>query len=79
MGALLSFFGGFKLDISELDTAWNELNEQIQTLIKNNPKVETIIEEIKTSKRKGSWATLRESIQKGEKVIDIKEFLKPNP
>jgi proteasome assembly chaperone (PAC2) family protein len=77
LGSLLSNLGGFALDIEELDASWNELNDQIQQLVDSNPKVRTIIEDIRQAKKEGSWANVKESIQRGEKVIRIEDLLKP--
>jgi len=77
LGSMLSFLGEFNLDTRELETSWDELNAQIQELIDNNPKLKAVIDEIKEAKVRGSWANIRESIQRGEKVINIQDFLKP--
>ena len=77
LGSLLSSLGGFELDTKELDDGWNELHDQIQHLIENNPKVDAIIDDIRKAKKEGSWANVRESIQRGEKVISIEDFMKP--
>ncbi len=77
LGSLLSFLGEFELDTEELDASWNEMNNQIQSLVENNPKVKSVIEDIQKAKKEGSWASVRASIQRGEKVISIEDLLKP--
>ena len=74
LGALLSFLGNFELDTKDLEAGSEALNEQIQLLINKNPKLQTIIEELKEAKVRGSWESVKASIKKGEKVIDLKDF-----
>ena len=77
LGSILSSLGGFELDTRELDDGWKEMNDQIQHLIENNPKVKAVIDDIRKAKKEGSLANIRESIQRGEKVISIEDFIKP--
>lgn len=76
LGSLLSLLGNFKLDTKDLEEGWTALNEQIELLINKNPKLQTIIEELKAAKVRGSWESAKASIKKGEKVIDLKDFFK---
>ncbi len=77
LGSLLSFLGGFELDTKEIETSWLELNRQIQELIEKNPQLQAMINEVRKAKVRGSWATMRESDKKDEKIIYLKDFLKP--
>jgi proteasome assembly chaperone (PAC2) family protein len=77
LASLLTFIGGFGLDTLELDTSWKELNRQIQGLIEKNPELQTMISELRKAKVRGSWASLKESAEKGSKVISLEDFLKP--
>jgi len=77
LASLLSSIGEFKLDTEELDTSWKELNRQIQELVEKNPEFQTMINELRKAKVRGSWASLKESTKKGNKVISLKDFLKP--
>ena len=45
--------------------------------IENNPEFQTVINELRKAKVKGSWANVAGSIKKDEKVINIKDFLEP--
>jgi len=73
LGALLSSWGSFKLDITELDMTWRELEKQIQGIIDKNPELQGMISELRKAKIKGSL----EGIEKHEKIIHLKDFLRP--
>jgi len=77
LGALLSFLGEFRLDTEELDMRWKELNEKIQILIDNSPEIQEIINEIRKAKMRGAWPGVKKSVTKGEKVINLKDFIDP--
>ena len=76
LGALLSFLGQFELHTEDLEASIKELDEQIEKLIENSLEIQDIINEIRRAKVRGSWASMKKSI-KGEKVINLKDFLKP--
>ena len=76
LASLLSFLGNFELDTQELDSNWKELNRQVQGLIEKNPELRTMISEIRKAKVRGSWASMKGSIEKGQKVIHLEDFLK---
>jgi len=76
LGALLSFLGQFELHTEDLEASMKELDEQIEKLIANSLEIQDIINEIRRAKVRGSWASMKKSI-KGEKVINLKDFLKP--
>lgn len=76
LGALLSFLGQFELHTEDLEAGMKELDEQIEKLIENSLEIQDIINEIRRAKVRGSWASMKKSI-KGEKVINLKDFLKP--
>jgi proteasome assembly chaperone (PAC2) family protein len=73
LGAFLSAWGGFRLDTQELDTTWKELTKQIQGIIDKNPELQTMINDLRKSKIKGSWDEAR----RGDKVIHLEDFFKP--
>ena len=77
LGALLSFLGEFELDIEDLETSWKKINRQIQELIEKNPEFQDVIDKLRKAKIKGSWASIKESVKKDEKVINLKDFLEP--
>lgn len=77
LGSLLSFLGEFNLDTSDLDRGWEDLNKQIQALIENNPKIQAVINELRKEKVRGSWAGLKASAKRDDKVINLKDFLEP--
>jgi len=74
---LLSYVGDFKIDTAELDQRWKELNLQIQHLIEKNTELRTLINELRKAKVRGSWASMKESERKSEKIIQLKDFLEP--
>lgn len=73
LGSFLSAWGGFKLDTRELDTTWKDLIKQIQGIIDKNPELQTMINDLRKSKIKGSW----DETKKGDKIIHLEDFLKP--
>jgi hypothetical protein len=77
IGSLLSSIGNFKLQTDELDKKWLELNQQIQSVIDNNPELQQMIDELRKAKVRGSWEKMEESIRKNGKVIPISDFMKP--
>lgn len=77
LGSLLASFGGFRLDVSDLDTRWSELNEQIQALVASNPALQSVVDELRKAKVRGSWERMRETARGNDKVINLKDFLKP--
>jgi proteasome assembly chaperone (PAC2) family protein len=77
LAQLLSYIEDFKIDTEELDLRWKKLNLQIQTLIEKNTELHTIINELRKAKVRGSWASMKESQRKNEKIIQLKDFLEP--
>jgi len=73
LGSLLSSWGGFALDTQELDRTWKDLNKQIQGIIDKNPELQTMINDLRKSKIKGSW----EEAKRGDKIIHLEDFFKP--
>jgi proteasome assembly chaperone (PAC2) family protein len=73
LGSLLSSWGGFGLDTQELDRTWKDLSKQIQGIIEKNPELQTMINDLRKSKIKGSW----EEAKRGDKVIHLEDFFKP--
>jgi len=77
LGLLLSFLGEFELDTSDLEANWKELNKQIQALIEETPGLQSVIDELRKAKVRGSWERMKEAAQKDGKVINLKDFLEP--
>ena len=71
LGSMLSSFLDFKLDVKELEIAWDDLSKQIQGIVDKNPELQDVIEELKKAKLQGSW----DLTKKDEKVIHLKDFL----
>lgn len=77
LAGLLSSIGDFRLDTSELDALWKELNRQIQGLIDKTPELQGVINELRKAKVRGSWASMKGSTKRDEKIIQLEDFLKP--
>ncbi len=77
LGSLLAEILGFELNTDELETSWKELNKQIQGLVEKNPELQAMINNLVKAKVKGSWENIKETGKVGEKIIDLKDFLKP--
>ena len=77
LSALLSDLGEFELNTEELEASWEKLNEQIQILIENSPELESAIHELRKAKVRGSWESMKAALKKGDKVINLADFLDP--
>lgn len=74
---MIAYLGEFEMDTDDLEKSWEKLNDRIQKLIENNTKVQDIIKELQDAKISGMRDTIKQSINKDEKVINIKDFLDP--
>jgi hypothetical protein len=77
LGSLLASLVGFGLDVGQLERSWHELIRQIQSLIEKNPELQGMLTELRKAKVRGSWEAAKEGMKKGEKVIQISDFLIP--
>jgi len=77
LGSFLSGFFGFDLDLTELNTLWKELKEKIQEIIDNNGDLQDMIARLRKEKVRGSWAHMKEDDPGHDKVLDIRDFMKP--
>jgi len=75
LGSLLSFLGGFELDVKELEANWRELSRQIQELIEENLELQAMIDGLRKAKVHGSWANMKGDGKKNGKIIQLKDFL----
>ncbi len=78
LGNLLSYIGEFTLDTETLEASWQEVDKQIRELVNSNPDIETVISELRKAKVRGSWESMKGSIKKSDKVINLTDFLKPS-
>lgn len=76
LGKVLSSLGKFELDTKGLDARWEEREDQIQDLIKNSLELQTVINELRKAKVRGTWESMKKSTA-GEKVINLKDFMPP--
>jgi proteasome assembly chaperone (PAC2) family protein len=76
LGKLLSHFGDFELDVTELDEGWEKLAEKLQELIDNNPELGDLVTQLRKQKVRGTLEGMRETEEVNPKIINIEEFLK---
>lgn len=77
LGSLLSYLGEFDLETSDLDAKWITLNEQIQALVKDTPGLQSVIDELRKAKVRGSWERMKDSLDQHNNVINLQDFLEP--
>ena len=75
LSAIISDIGEFELETEELETSWEKLNEQIQVLIDSSPDLQATIQELRKAKVRGSWESMKASLKRGDKVINLSDFL----
>jgi predicted ATP-grasp superfamily ATP-dependent carboligase len=75
LGSLLSSLLGFELDVEELEANWRRLSEQIKLLVEENPELQAMIDKLRKAKVRGSWDSLKQSLKKDEKVINLQDFM----
>jgi proteasome assembly chaperone (PAC2) family protein len=74
LGRLLAEMIPFPIQIDGLQTRWKDVKVEIQQLIKENPKLEAIMEEIRKKKRAGAWQNLDQSGKTKGNVISLEAF-----
>lgn len=74
LGRLLGEILSFPIGIDALQTRWKNLKVEIQQLIRENPKLDAIMEEIRRKKRAGAWQSLDQSGGTQGNVIDLEAF-----
>jgi proteasome assembly chaperone (PAC2) family protein len=72
---LLAAMASFSLNTDVLEARWEALESQIQQLIKENPKVEGIVEQIRKKKRAGAIQNLGENGRPEGNVINLQDFI----
>ena len=77
LGKMLAAIGGFDLKIEELETSWQKLDVQIETLIENNAELQAVINELRKAKMRGTAAQMKAATKSDEKIINIQDFLQP--
>lgn len=78
LGKLLSYIGEFTLDTETLEESWQQVDKQIRELVNRNPDIQSVINELRKAKVRGSWESMKESTKKSDKVINLTDFLKPS-
>lgn len=78
LGDLLSSLGEFTIDRSELEESWEKLSDKIEELIENKPELQTVIDGLRKAKSKGIGERRRNGANKGEKVINLEDYLEPD-
>jgi proteasome assembly chaperone (PAC2) family protein len=77
LASMIAYVGEFKLNTDDLEKKWEELSSRIHKLIENNSKIQDIIKELQDAKATGLRDNIKKSLNKDEKVINIKDFLDP--
>ena len=77
LGKLVAALGNFHLDVTELDENWTRLENQIQNLIENNPKIRDNVKQLQQGESRGSWEGLAPKPKKSSKIINLKDFQSP--
>ena len=77
VGSLLSSFGEFELDVTELEMSWKDMNKQIKALIEENPELHAMVKGLRKAKVRGSRVNMKDSGTKNGKIIQLKDFLEP--
>lgn len=74
LGRLLAEMIPFSIQTNGLHTKWKDLKAQIQQLLKENPKLAAIMEEIRKKKRAGAWESLDQGGSARGNVISLEAF-----
>ncbi len=75
LASVLSSIGEFEMNRVEIEAKWQKLHKQIQDLMEESPEASSMVDEIRQERREGSWQNMKASLKKGEKVINLKDFL----
>lgn len=77
LGKVLSKEFNFTLDFKELNDHWNTMGNKIEALIQKNPELQSIIDDLRKAKLRGSWMGQQAAAPKDGKIINLKDFLYP--
>ena len=77
MCTALARLAAFSVDISDLEKHWRVLFNQIQEFIEAKPELREMITRIRKQKIRETASEIKSDDHSGDKVIDIREFLKP--
>jgi proteasome assembly chaperone (PAC2) family protein len=75
LSTLLSQLANFRLDTIDLEKRWRGMAAQIQRLVDAKPEVRDMIDKLRKQKPGASTPALQTGLKKGEKIIDISDFL----
>ena len=64
----------FSIPTDDLQTRWEVLEVQIQQLISENSKLESIIDEVRKKKREGAWQGPGRNGNRSGNVINLEDF-----
>ncbi len=78
LGGILSFFGEFDLDLTELDASWEKLKLKIDALMKTRPEVQELVDELQKERTSTLWKKRRSHPHKNKKIIHIEDFRDPD-
>ena len=77
LGQVLAAYTGLNIELSKLESAWQEMKAQIDQLVSQNPELQSIVKGMQKAKQEGAKLKLQQAIKKDEKVIHIEDFLDP--
>ncbi len=77
LGDLLAKVGGFALNTDELKLQWKELSTRIQALIDENPKLQSVIRDLRKAKVEDARSGMKAPVDTDNNVIHIRDFLDP--
>ena len=75
LAQLIGDMASFSLDTDTLESRWEALENQIQELIADNPKLAGIVDQIRKKKREGAWQNLGKMGDGKGKVINLRDFI----
>lgn len=75
---LVSLLGNFTLDTQSLEARWTSLEGQIEKLMHNNADLRKVVDQLEKTKQRGTRMSMKKPIPKGEKVINLTDFLNRN-
>jgi proteasome assembly chaperone (PAC2) family protein len=77
LSELIAELVNIELDIRELQSGWQKLEKQIDTLIEDNSEIQALIRNLRREKAKGSVTDMKGAAKSGEKIINLQDFLDP--
>ncbi len=77
LSELIADMVNIELDTRELQAGWRKLEKQINALIEDNSEIRALISNLRKEKAKGSVTDMIGAAKRGEKIINLQDFLDP--